>query len=58
MLDDKLEELSVAEVLGRWPQAALVLLRQGVACVGCDNACCEAPGDAAFSYHLDWDSLL
>ncbi len=57
MQGSDLKELSVAEVLDRWPQAALVFVHQGMACVGCDMASFEALGDAASIYHLDWEKF-
>jgi hybrid cluster-associated redox disulfide protein len=51
-------EMSVAEVCRRWPAAAAVLVRRGMACVGCDLSDFETLADAARTYHVPLAALL
>jgi hybrid cluster-associated redox disulfide protein len=50
--------LTVAEVLDRWPGAARVFLRQGMACVGCDMARFDTVAEAAQAYDLPPAALI
>ena len=49
---------TVETLLANWPEAADVLLRHGMACVGCVMARFETVAEAAHVYHLDLRSLL
>ncbi len=51
-------DLTVAEVLERWPKLATVLTRHHMACVGCCMAIFETLGDAARIYGLAPDCLI
>lgn len=51
-------KISVAALLDAHPQAIPVLLKHGMACVGCDLSTFEAIGDAAQVYGLDPAALL
>ncbi len=46
-------ELSVADVLNRWPQTIAVFLRHRMACVGCAMSTFETLASAAAIYDLD-----
>ncbi len=54
MKDVSLAELTVAELLQRWPQAIPVFLRRHMACVGCTMAPFETLADvtAVYGMHL------
>jgi hybrid cluster-associated redox disulfide protein len=51
-------ELSVAEVLRRWPETARVFNEHNMGCVGCSLASFCTVGDAAVAYQLPLDSFL
>ncbi len=51
-------DLSVADVLARWPETIPVFLRHGMACVGCNMSAFETIASAAAVYGLDADSFL
>ena len=51
-------EMSVAEVCRRWPASAAVLVRHGMACVGCDLSDFETLAEAARTYHVPLAALL
>lgn len=50
--------LTVAEVLARWPQTAPVFLRHRMACVGCPMAPFETLTDVAAIYGLHLSHFL
>ena len=52
IMDAVLPELTVAELLARWPQAIPVFLHHQMACVGCTMAPFETLADAAASYGI------
>jgi hybrid cluster-associated redox disulfide protein len=51
-------DLTVAEVLTRWPQAIQVFFRHRMACVGCTMAPFDTIADAAAIYGLPLSFLL
>lgn len=53
-----LADMTIAELLSRWPQTAPIFHRHGMACVGCalDSFCSVA--DAAETYNLPLDQFL
>lgn len=51
-------EQTVADLLERWPEAAPVFVRRGMACVGCVMAPFMTIRDAAASYGLETEDLL
>ncbi len=53
-----LAELTVAEVLKRWPQTIPVFLRHGMACIGCAMASFETLADVATIYGLQLSRFL
>lgn len=46
-------DLPLAELFGRWPQAARAFWRHGMACAGCPIAPFHTVGDACAEYRLD-----
>jgi hybrid cluster-associated redox disulfide protein len=48
-----LADLTVAEVMERWPQTVAVFLRHRMACVGCPMAPFETLAEVAAIYDLD-----
>lgn len=52
MEDAMLAELTVAELLARWPQAIPVFLRHQMACVGCFMSPFETLADVATVYDV------
>jgi hybrid cluster-associated redox disulfide protein len=50
--------LTVAEVLARWPQTIPVFIHHRLACVGCVMAPFETLTEVAHVYHLDLDCFL
>lgn len=50
--------LTVAEVLARWPQTIPVFIHHRMACVGCVMAPFETLTEVALVYHLDLDCFL
>jgi len=50
--------LTVAEVLARWPQTIPVFMRHRMACVGCAMAPFETLAEVAAIYDLDLKTLL
>lgn len=53
-----LAEMTVAEVLVKWPQTTWVFHRHNMACVGCAVAPFYTIADAADIYHLSLDQFL
>lgn len=51
-------ELTVAEVLERWPQAVSAFQKLRVACVGCTMAPFDTLEDVARIYHYDLDEVM
>jgi hybrid cluster-associated redox disulfide protein len=49
---------TIAEILGRWPQATSVFTRLRMACVGCPMAAFETPAEAAKAYGLAPEAVL
>ncbi len=52
-----ISELTVAELLKRWNQAAAVFVRFRMACVGCPMSAFETIETAATNYHIPPESL-
>jgi hybrid cluster-associated redox disulfide protein len=50
--------LTIADVLERWPETVPVFLRYRLACVGCPIAPFEQLADIASNYNLALDPLL
>jgi len=53
-----MSELTVAEILDRWPQTIPVFLGRRMACVGCVVAPFETLADVAAIYRLDLSRFL
>lgn len=53
-----LTELTVAEVLRRWPETIPVFFRHSMACVGCAMASFETLADVAAIYGLQLSRFL
>lgn len=51
-------QLTVAEVLDRWPATAAVFVRRCMACVGCAMAPFDTIGEAAAVYGIKVEGLL
>lgn len=51
-------DLTVADVLARWPQTVPVFLRYRLACVGCSLCRFEQIADVAATYGLNLDRFL
>ena len=51
-------DLTVAEVMARWPQTIPVFIRHRMACVGCTIAPFETLIEVADIYQLELDSFL
>lgn len=54
----QMRELTVAEILDRWPQTISVFLGRRMACVGCAVAPFETPVDVARIYRVDLTPFL
>ena len=50
--------LTMAQLIELWPEAAPVLARRGMGCVGCTMARFETVGEAAAAYGFDPEELL
>jgi len=59
-MDDSIptREMSIAEILQRWPQTTAVFQKLRTACVGCAMAPFATVVDVAFHYRLDEHELL
>jgi hybrid cluster-associated redox disulfide protein len=57
-MNQRLAELSVADVLQRWPETVPVFFQRRMACVGCAMAPFETLETAAAIYYLDIPSFL
>ena len=55
---NSLSALSVADLLERFPQAALVLVSYRMACVGCDIAAFHTVAEAAAIYRVDQERFV
>jgi hybrid cluster-associated redox disulfide protein len=51
-------ELTMADLIDRWPAAAPVLTRYGMACVGCGMAKFETIAEATAAYGVDPQAFL
>ncbi len=51
-------DLTVAEIMERWPATIAVFLAYRMACVGCFMAPFDTLAEAAGNYRLDVDELL
>ncbi|MCL4302626.1 MAG: DUF1858 domain-containing protein [Anaerolineae bacterium] len=51
-------DLTVAEILSRWPQTVPVFLRHRLACVGCVMAPFETLTDITLIYQLNLDLFI
>jgi len=51
-------QLTVAEVLDRWPATAAAFVRRRMACVGCAMAPFDTIGEAAAVYGIKVEGLL
>jgi hybrid cluster-associated redox disulfide protein len=51
-------DVTVADFLRDWPEAARVFVRLGMACVGCDLSIFETLGEAAAAYEIQPERLL
>lgn len=58
MEPSELSQLTVDQVLARWPQTIPVFLRHHMACAGCVMAPFETVAEAAAIYHLDLSHFL
>lgn len=53
-----LEDLSVKEIMDRWPRTASAFIAHRMHCVGCPIGPFHTLADAAAEHHLDADALL
>jgi len=51
-------QLTVADVLARWPQTSRVFIRRRMACVGCAMACFDTVAYAAAVYRIPVTELV
>ncbi len=51
-------DLTVQQLLDRWPQAAPYFLHHRLACIGCPMAKFDTLHDVARNYHLNLPDLL
>jgi len=51
-------DVTVGELMTRWPQTVDVFLRHGMACVGCNMAPFDTVVDAARMYRMCPDQLM
>ncbi|RYE10512.1 MAG: DUF1858 domain-containing protein [Hyphomicrobiales bacterium] len=58
MADTELVDLSVAEIMRRWPATLGVFIDLGMHCVGCPIGVFQTPVEAAAEHHLPLDVLL
>ena len=50
--------ITMADLIAGWPAAGPLLVRRGMACVGCAMARFETVGEAAAAYGFDPEPLL
>jgi hybrid cluster-associated redox disulfide protein len=55
---EKINQMTVAEILDRWPQTIPVFLRYQTSCVGCSMNIFETLEDAMRIYHLQQTDFL
>ncbi len=53
----RLEDLTVKEIMDRWPQTASVFISRRMHCVGCPIGPFHTLADAAAEHRLDADAL-
>ncbi len=58
MESSELSQLTVDQVLARWPQTLAVFLHHHMACAGCVMAPFETVAEAAAIYHLELPRFL
>ena len=58
MEPSELSQLTVDQVLARWPQTIPVFLHHHMACAGCVMAPFESVAEAAAIYHLELPRFL
>ncbi len=58
MKNDWSDDISVAELMKRYPQVLPVFIRNRMACIGCSMAAFEALRDVPGIYHLDSNAFL
>ncbi len=58
MESSELSQLTVDQVLARWPQTLAVFMRHHMACAGCAMAPFETVAEAAAIYHLELPRFL
>lgn len=58
MKPSELSQLTVDQVLARWPQTIPVFLHHRMACAGCAIAPFETVAEAAAIYHLELPHFL
>lgn len=51
-------DLTIDEILDRWPATASVFVRRRMHCVGCDISCFETVAEACRNYRLPLDAVL
>ena len=52
------KEMTIAEVVEKYPKAALILMGFGLHCAGCPGAQSETIGEMAANYQMDLDEFL
>ncbi len=57
-MDRVTAEMTVEEILNKWPDTVPVFMRHRMACVGCDLAGFETLAEAMDIYGLDLDAFL
>jgi hybrid cluster-associated redox disulfide protein len=57
MSADTISNMTVGEVMARWPQSVPVFLRRGMSCPGCLMARFMTVADAAAAYGIAADEL-
>ena len=51
-------DLSVSEIMERWPDTVGLFIRLDLSCVGCPIGRFHTPGEAAAAHHMPDDNLL
>ena len=52
------KEMTIAEVVEKYPKAASILMGFGLHCAGCPGAQSETIGEMAANYQMDLDEFL
>lgn len=52
------KKMSFAEILGKFPEAAEILMEKGMHCIGCPMAQMESLEDGAKAHGLDADEIV